>query len=294
MPISGVAFALLSVLCWGSATVMSKALLGDFHPTSLLMVQLIASVGFLWSVHLFRRPKSLPFKIITKFAWLGLLEPATAYFLGLIGLDAIDASIATLVQATESMMIVFLSVLFFKERPTIRFWLLSFIAMIGLYIAFGLSNGSNMPNQLKGIGLVAAGTFFAANYVVLSNQFASEYDAIYVVTWQQTVALFSVILGFSFQSSETNTISFLSHISHSMWFAALSGVIQYALAFSLYLLAIQRVGGSAAGSFLNLVPLVGLAGSYLFLGELLSPYQILGAGVTLGAVSLISLHKSSE
>ncbi len=181
MPISGIVFALLSVLCWGSATVMSKALLDDFPPALLLIVQLIASVGFLWVVHLFRRPKPLPFKTITKFAWLGLLEPAAAYYLGLIGLNAIDASIATLVQATESIMIVFLSVLFFKERPTIRFWLLSFVAMTGLYIAFGLSD-SNMRNQFMGIGLVAAGTFIAANYVVLSNQFAPEYDAVYVVT----------------------------------------------------------------------------------------------------------------
>src|SRR5579864_1263009 len=98
---TGLIAAALAALCWGSATVMSKSALGGFYPISLLVIQLIASVSFLWFFILFRYPERLPFREIIKFAWLGLLEPGLAYLLGLTGLADINASGATLIQSSE-------------------------------------------------------------------------------------------------------------------------------------------------------------------------------------------------
>ena len=70
--------------------------------------------------------------------------------------------------------------------------------------------------------------------------------------------------------------------------AAASGLVQYALAFSLYMAALKTIRASLAGSFLNLVPLFGFAGASLFLHEAISWQQLLGAAITVVAVTLIS------
>ena len=54
------------------------------------------------------------------------------------------------------------------------------------------------------------------------------------------------------------------------------------------MVALRTISANIAGSVLSLVPLFGLAGAFLFLGEELSRVQLLGAAVTLVAVTLIN------
>jgi drug/metabolite transporter (DMT)-like permease len=75
---------------------------------------------------------------------------------------------------------------------------------------------------------------------------------------------------------------------------ALSGVVQYALAFWLYLSAIRLMPVSIAAQFLSLIPVFGVGGAYLFLGERLTLVQGLGMAITIGAVSQISRLRSSH
>jgi drug/metabolite transporter (DMT)-like permease len=71
--------------------------------------------------------------------------------------------------------------------------------------------------------------------------------------------------------------------------AGISGVLYYALAFWFYLQGLARVQASMAGVFINLIPIFGIGGAYLFLGERLAPAQWLGAGAILAAVFGIML-----
>jgi drug/metabolite transporter (DMT)-like permease len=82
-----IAVMVLSAGCWGLGTVMSKGALEQLPPLTLLSLQLLASVGFLWMMvaldcfrRSFRSSTVMPFKPpltwkMTKFALSGLLEP---------------------------------------------------------------------------------------------------------------------------------------------------------------------------------------------------------------------------
>ena len=61
-------------------------------------------------------------------------------------------------------------------------------------------------------------------------------------------------------------------------FAALSGIVQYALAFWLYLFALQHLRASVAAFYLALIPVFGIAAASVFLGESLSPRPMGGRG----------------
>jgi len=69
-----------------------------------------------------------------------------------------------------------------------------------------------------------------------------------------------------------------------MW-AVITGVIQYGCAFWFYLNAIQEIPATQAASFLMLIPVFGVAGASLFLGEQLTFIQFLGGILILAALA---------
>jgi drug/metabolite transporter (DMT)-like permease len=67
----------------------------------------------------------------------------------------------------------------------------------------------------------------------------------------------------------------------------ISGLIQYAVAFSAYMFALSKISANLSGSFLNLTPVFGVTIAFVALGERLTALQMLGAGVAIAAVYLI-------
>jgi drug/metabolite transporter (DMT)-like permease len=287
---SGTALAVLAALSWGMAIVMSKGALEAFAPIFLLVVQLAASVVCLWVMVYVRKKPSAPisFRTVARFSSLGLLEPGLTYLLGLIGLAQTQASTATLTLSAESVMIIALSALLFGERLSARFILLSVVAVAGLYLSLGASMADASSGAVWGNVLVFAGTACAALYVVLSARIAADADPITIVAWQQTVALVFALAMLPFEQALRPAAHSLP-IAPELWLlAASSGVVQYALAFSLYMAALKNISASVAGSFLNLVPLFGFAGANLFLHEAISWKLLLGASITMAAVTLMN------
>ena len=285
----GAGLAVLASLCWGAAIVMSKAALDAFAPLPLLVIQLAASVALLWAIVWLGRPARHSWPQIAPFAWLGVLEPGLAYWLGLLGLEGTDASVATLIQASESIVIVIVSAILFQERPTLRVLVLSVFALSSLAIALGaLTPGRMTDAALHAELLVFAATAVAALYVVFSGRIAARGDAVHIVAWQQTVALaFAILMMLLWPSGHGSWGTLPSQLS--AWsIAAGSGVVQYALAFSLYMAALGRIPANAAGAFLTLTPVFAIAGAYAFLGESLSSLQMAGAFATVVLVYLIS------
>ncbi|QND54600.1 DMT family transporter (plasmid) [Phyllobacterium sp. 628] len=291
----GISTAILAALCWGTATVMSKSALADVPPVSLLVLQLAGSVVVLWLVVRVQRVSSGSWQEIARYAWLGVLEPGLAYLFGLIGLTDMKAGAATLIQSSEAIMIVVVSVVILRVVPTGRFLILSVVALAGLIIALGLLNsGEAAGNGILGITLMFLATAVAAIYVVLSSRIALKTSPIVIVAWQQTVALvFALILLPAEWLLSPGGIAMPQ--SAKIWTLVLvSGIIQYALGFSLYMRALGCISANIAGSFLNLTPVFGLGIAFVFLDEVMTPVQLVGTAVTIIAVMAISLSGQTQ
>ena len=70
---------------------------------------------------------------------------------------------------------------------------------------------------------------------------------------------------------------------------AASGLLQFALPFSLYMFALRRLPANVAGALLLLTPLAGLLEAHAFLGEQLTAGQWLASAVALAAVAALSV-----
>jgi drug/metabolite transporter (DMT)-like permease len=286
--IAGLALAALAALCWGLATVMAKGALLSFPPVELLIVQLTASGAFLWTFAILRGVGARTIRDSLSLFWLGLIEPGIAYLLALFGLVDTLASGATLIDASEGIMIALLSAALFREHLSFKFVSLSFTAFAGLTIALGATPDSVPVGDWPGIVLIFLGTLAAAFYVVISGRVLRDRDPMLVLAGQQlaAVGLALAVLPFFWKDGFFLTVVALPAKAWAL--ALISGVIQYALAFWLYLSAMRSLKPSIAGSFLNLVPVFGLIGAFVFLGEELSAVQLQGAAVTVAALLVVS------
>jgi drug/metabolite transporter (DMT)-like permease len=125
---------------------------------------------------------------------------------------------------------------------------------------------------------------------VLSSRFLVEATTVSVVFVQQVTALlFAVVLlaGALVLSDPAS----LAGVSATAWASAVAaGALYYGVAFWFYLAGLRCVTASAAGVFINLVPVFGITASYIVLGERLSPRQWVGAIVAVAAVATSTLY----
>lgn len=277
----------LSAACWGLATVMSKGALSAFSPPVLVSLQLGASVAFLWSA-VGISGQSIRFDRDTRLAALsGVLEPGLAYVFGTFGLLLTTAGNASLIATTEPLLIAALAWLLFREkvRPATVAAILA--AMAGVAMVTG-AHGAGSGESPLGDFLVVLGTLFAALYVVASSRLVTKVEPLALAALQQSVGLIFA-LGFLFVWSPG---SLPVELANGDWdilaLALLSGIVQYALAFWLYLVGLKRLPASTAALFLTLTPVFGIGGAALFLGEQVTLWQAAGTLVILVSVALAS------
>ena len=282
--------AVMSAACWGSATVMSKGVLGHMPPMTLLAIQLTASITVLWLAVLVLRFRVQLDRSTSRASLSGILEPGLSYTLGIVGLALTTASNSSLIGAMEPLFILLLAWLFLKEQVGPRTLGLSALAALGIVLVIAPDAAeSSGQGSLLGDALVLAGTFFAALYVITTRQLVRNLDPLPLSALQQSVGLIwtlSVLAAALSLGLATLGIDALP--TSIILLAAASGVIQYALAFWLYLFALQSLPANVAGFYLTLIPVFGIAAAFTFLGETLAPLQWAGAAFIIIAVAIIS------
>jgi len=280
-------FMVLAAACWGFATVMSKGVLAYIPPLTLLVVQLTASIASLWTVIFAGRVKIHLGRRILVPALFGLLEPGLDHTLSLIGLTWTTASMSTLIWDIEPIIIIGLALVILREHVTWPLLTFSVIAISGVVLVAGVSTNMQGNGVLFGNLLVLAGVFCCSLYTVLTRRVVSTLDTLPLVALQQTVAW---VWALAIWPTELlhGAIQNLSTVNAVGWgWAALSGIVYYASAYLFYISGLKKTPASFAGFYFNLIPIFGVTGAYLFLGERLVALQWLGAVLILFSVGSI-------
>ena len=222
----------------------------------------------------------------------GVLEPGLAYAVGVPGLALTTASNASVIAALEPVFIFLGAWLLFQVRLD-RFGIMAVVvAVIGITFV-SLTDLSDLGDgSTIGDGLVLLGTAFAAVYVLASSKLAVSMPALLLTALQQTVGVVFV-LGLTVTGLLMGWQVLPTSVSTPVLVLAVtSGLVQYALAFWLYMVGLQGIPVGLAGMFLTTTPVFGVLGGVMFLGESLVATQALG--MVLVGIALISLMKRSK
>ena len=275
----------LAAASWGIGTVVSKRAIEEIPPLTLLPIQLGASLVLLavlmrWRGLPFRDPSASP--ILGR---LGVLNPGLAYALSLLGLVHITASLSVMLWAIEPLLILFLAGWFLRERITLSLVVLSLVAVAGMLLVIYEPGSGGSP---VGVVLTLAGVACCAVYTVVTRRWLVTSDSTaQVVIAQQAYALaFAFVLvgavwfvGGAVQPANVTPLGWAS--------AILSGFLYYGLAYWLYLSGLRHAPASYAALSFYLIPLFGVAGGFLLLGERLEPSQWIGAAIVLATLFVI-------
>ncbi len=270
--------ALSYAFCWGVGVTLTKIALSEITATTLLIIQLLSSVLFLATV-CYLKERQLPFSWQRlKQGFAGIFEPALAYMFGIFGVKMTTVSNATLIASTEVILTILFAAAFLGEKLTRAKFLLSGISFVGISLLMLKDAQGAGHSSLIGDSLVLLGTLFAVFYVLFSKKQVETANPLQLTTSQQTVGLITTVLCFSVlsvlnPSYEVNAAS----ISPQFWLLAVgSGIMQYALAFLLYLVALQNLPVSHAAFYLALIPVFGVASAVAIIGEQPSLAQWVG------------------
>ncbi|MEY8712307.1 DMT family transporter [Mangrovibacter phragmitis] len=285
----GLTLAFLAAFAWGSAIVMSKLCLNSMAAGPLFFSQIISATMASWAALLVTR-KSFPVNKASLLAYsTGIFEPFLAYTLTLYGLEKVPAGISSVIFSLESVFILILSVIVLKMRvhnPGL-FLMLLIGAMAGSLVAM-LPDMETKSGSFHGYLLVTAGVFSAAVYVVISARLVTSLDPLTLLTGQLT---FSTLLSGIFLFSVGIQFT-LPHDTALIVVA--SGILQYFLAFILWLHAMKWVQVHIAGVMLYFIPVIALILSWVFLAEKITGVQTIGIIITIMSVYFLNSKYENE
>lgn len=267
---------------WGLATVLTKDIVETVPPFTLLAVQLSASVAALTAALAVTGRVPMRLGPAIRAGRTGLLEPGLAYAVGVPGLMLTTAGSASLIAATEPAFVILCAWLLFAARPSARLLAAVGSAIAGVALVTS-GSGAEGTRHIAGDALILLGTIFAALYVTLSARQTAAHEPLPLAVSQQAhgLALAAALVA---ACIATGLEPWHALDTGTLARAALSGVLQYALPFWLYLTAVRRIDVSEAALYLTLTPLFGVAGGVAFLGETVHPAQVAGGALILGAI----------
>ena len=178
--------------CWGAGTVVTKQVLHDVAPLTLLPMQLTASCLLLFLLCLVRRERIVWSPPTRRLAALGVLNPGLAYALGLLGLASITASLSVLLWAAEPVLIVVFAVVLLRERVPAQLVTTLAVAVLGVVLVVYQPGASG---DARGVLLTLVAVGCCALYTVATRQLLLDDAALPIVLTQQLAALaFAVLL----------------------------------------------------------------------------------------------------
>ncbi len=274
---------------WGTATVVSKRAVDEIEPLTLLPIELAVSVAVLAVAVRVTRERVGWSPELRRLGLLGVLNPGVSYALSLAGLARVSASMSVLLWGLEPLLILALAFWILKDRVSMPLAACAATALAGVVLVV-FQPGSQAT--VAGVLLTVAGVAACAVYTVLSSKFIVEASSLSVVLVQQLSAFgFSLVLFVA--SVAVTDVRSLSGVSATGWSSAIgAGVLYYAVAFWFYVTGLRGVRPWFAGMFINLIPVFGLAASYVFLDERLTARQWVGGGLILAAVLMITRLQS--
>jgi probable blue pigment (indigoidine) exporter len=291
-PRTAVASLVGAAACWGLGTVVSKQVVEDIAPLTLLPLQLAVSCALLFVIALVRRESVVWTPPVRRLAALGVLNPGVAYALGLIGLTTITASMSVLLWALEPVVILLLAALVLREHIPAALAVSVAVAITGVLLVVYQPGATG---EAVGIALTLVSVGCCALYTVLTRRLMLDDSSLTVVLAQQAAALVFAVALATVVALAMGVGGDLGGLGARTWLgAAASGVLYYGLGFWFFLTGLRHVPASYAGAFLPLIPVFGVAAGYL-VGERLETRQWLGAGVIVAATAAITWqqHRSS-
>lgn len=266
---------------WGINFSVVKVVLRELDPFALNALRFpLAAVAF-WLVLRnrpgIRRPRR---EDLPRILLLGLVGNVVYQVFFIRGLDLTLAGNASLLLSTTPIWTLLLSVIAGHERPTMRVVSGIGATMAGIVlIVLGREGGLTLETAtIQGDLLMLGAAVLWSGYTVWGSAPVARYGPLRMTAWSLWIATPAIVLMGVPSLADTRW----TQVSAGAWAGVVyAGVLSIAVAYVLWYRGVQQLGNSRTAVYSNLVPVAALATAWVWLGEVPSAGQLVGALVIL-------------
>ena len=288
----GYLFVLLAATCWASGASASKFLFtSGVTPFQLVQLRITTAVAFLflWLLWRHRALLRIDRRDVPYFLLLGTFGMAAINITYLYAISKLNVAAALILEYLAPVIIAIYTAVFQRERLSVLTTGAILAAVAGCYLVVGAYNLDllqlNIAGILSGLGAACAFAWWSVH---------GEYGMHRYNPW--TVLFYALLVA----AVEWNILhppleAFLQPYSPATWgwvvFVAVVGAI---LPFGLYYEGINRIRATRASITSTLEPIMAGVLSFIFLGEVMAPLQILGGGLVIGSIVLLQVKPEHD
>lgn len=274
--ILGIFLALVSAVFFAlSNTLAGVAYIGGSNPFTLSATRFVLPAILLFFILLCTgKPIILERRAAITATILGLISVVYTFAL-LKAIELLPVSIAILIFYLFPILTAFILATFGAQRLTAKTIISAFIVFFGLSLALAVQFG-----ELDRIGMLA-GLVSAIGFAIVcsvSNRLMLGQDSRQATLYLSTAATVTMIV----------VIQFVDNVQFPITTAGWSGFMfshgLYACAIIGFYISISMVGAAAATFFVNLEPIVVVGAGYVLLDQVISPWQMVGVAIVVGAL----------
>jgi len=288
-------YLLISMFLWGGSFVLTKHLLIDFNPITIIFIRcVIASIIFsVFCIIVFKDKFIIAKKDFKYFIGMAFFEPFIYFLFETYSLKYCDASVVSVIIATIPLFVAIMAVFIFKEKLSKLNFSGILLSISGIVIMLWRSF-QDADFNFWGVLLAFGAVFSTIGYNYFLRKVPTSYSPIVVITWQNILGVIAFLpLVFIVNNSETIAFQYsaLGDIKN-LSFMLILAILCSTVAFILYIDSMRKMGVARTNIFVNLIPVMTVIIAYYVLKEEITLSKILG--IFLVIVGIFLVQKKSK
>jgi len=282
----GVALAIAAAVSFAANTTLARiAYDGGSNVMTVLTVRtILAGLVVLALLTLSRGPLKLPLR--KRLAAFGIGLVLALYSYGMMSaIKFIPVALAVLIFYTYPLLTTVYLWLSGRERINWRSGVAVLVAFIGLILALDIGGASL---NLRGVGFAALAALGITAVVILNSRLVGGGDSRPVTLHMMSSAAI-VYISVTLALGE-----FALPAGAPGWWAFSAGPVFYAFAITALFVAMSKLGPIRTTLTMNLEPISSMIFGFALLGQVLTGWQMFGAGLVIAAVSTVQVGRASE
>ena len=265
--------AIISVLLWSTTATVSKLLLGSLDSMQILLVSSLFSFIFLLiincingSIKEIKKYKSKDYLIIFSLGLIGIFLYDLFFYLGI---NAMQASQAFIINYLWPIMTVLFACIFLKEKFTFKKIIAIIISFIGVIIVSSNGNIFNIDKSsiMGTVYCMLAAILYGLFSVLNKKQNYNKYTSMMLFYLGSFIISLIYIL-----ASKKTFVPELNQLLGMLWI----GIFTSAIAYTSWALALAKGDTARISNIAYLTPFISLIWTGIVLKEKISLYSVLG------------------
>ena len=270
-------------LVWGMGVVFAKAAIETFPPILLMFFRFGLTAALLvWFV-------PIPRGQFARLFWIAVVSAAIQYSLVFTGLKALGASVTVLLLQLEVPFLTLVGALLLGERTSLRKWIGIGVAFAGVALIAGVPE---VAAAWSAVLMVISGSIsWAIGQAMVRH--LDGLDGLTTTAWVAVMAtpqllIMSLLI-------ETGQMAAIRQAGPDVWAIVIYlGFVMTALGYGMWYTLLRRNPVSHVAPFLLLLPVFGVLGGFLFLGERLAGMALVGGAIVIAGVGFILTDRAAN